>query len=88
MRMSTYLTSACLMLLGTIALAQSVTYDYDRAANFSHYKTYAWTRGTELTAALDHVRGSIHRWRPRSKVPRPGGTRCKSRPAGRLPREF
>jgi hypothetical protein len=34
MRMTTYLASACLMLLGTIALAQSVTYDYDRAANF------------------------------------------------------
>jgi hypothetical protein len=56
MRMSTYLTSACLMLLGTIALAQSVTYDYDRAANFSHYKTYAWIRGTELTDELNHAR--------------------------------
>ena len=56
MRLSTYLTSACLMLLGTIALAQSVTYDYDRAANFSKYKTYAWTRGTELTDELNHAR--------------------------------
>jgi hypothetical protein len=33
------------------ALAQSVTWDYDRAARFSNYKTYAWTRGTELTDA-------------------------------------
>ena len=56
MRMTTYLASACLMLLGTIALAQSVTYDYDRAANFSNYKTYAWTRGTELTDELNHAR--------------------------------
>ena len=35
----------------TTALAQTVTYDYDRAATFSQYKTYAWTRGTELTDA-------------------------------------
>ena len=56
MRMTTYLASVCLTLLGTIALAQSVTYDFDRAANFSSYKTYAWTRGTELTDELNHAR--------------------------------
>jgi hypothetical protein len=56
MRMATQLTSACLTLLGTVVLAQSVTYDYDRAANFSNYKTYAWTRGTELSDELNHVR--------------------------------
>jgi Domain of unknown function (DUF4136) len=33
------------------ALAQSVTWHYDRAATFSNYKTYAWTRGTELPDA-------------------------------------
>ena len=31
-------------------------YDFDRAANFSNYKTYAWTRGTELTDELNHGR--------------------------------
>jgi Domain of unknown function (DUF4136) len=56
MRLLTYLTSACLTLLATMALAQSVTYDYDRAADFSKYKTYAWTRGTELADALNHAR--------------------------------
>ena len=56
MSMTTYLTSACLTLLGTIALAQGVTHDYDRAANFSNYKTYAWTRGTELSDQLNHAR--------------------------------
>ena len=35
----------------TTALAQTVTHHYDRAAAFSQYKTYAWTRGTELTDA-------------------------------------
>ena len=44
------------LILGTMALAQSVTYDYDRAANFLNYKTYAWTRGTELTDDLNHAR--------------------------------
>ena len=56
MRMATYLTSVCLTLIGTIALAQSVTYDHDRAVNFSRFKTYAWTRGTELTDQLNHAR--------------------------------
>jgi Domain of unknown function (DUF4136) len=37
------------------ARAQSVTYKYDRTATFSHYKTYAWTRGTELTD-INHER--------------------------------
>jgi hypothetical protein len=35
----------------TTALAQTVTYDYDRATTFSNYKRYAWTRCTELTDA-------------------------------------
>jgi len=33
----------------TTALAQTVTYDYDRTVTFSNYKRYAWTRCTELT---------------------------------------
>jgi Domain of unknown function (DUF4136) len=56
MRIATFATSVCLTLLATIALAQSVTYDYDRSANFSNYRTYAWTRGTELTDELNHAR--------------------------------
>ena len=56
MRIATFATSVWLTLLGTMVLAQSVTYDYDRAANFSNYKTYAWTRGTELVDELNHAR--------------------------------
>ena len=56
MRIATYLWSLCLLLFGTLALAQSVTYDYDRTAEFSSYRTYAWTRGTELTDELNHAR--------------------------------
>jgi hypothetical protein len=55
MRM-TYLASACLTLLSTIAAAQSATYDYDREADFSRYETFAWTRGTELHDELNHAR--------------------------------
>jgi hypothetical protein len=50
MRMSVYLTSAWLTLLASIVLAQSVTYDYDRAVDFSKFKTYAWTRGRVVRA--------------------------------------
>ena len=56
MRIATFATGVWLTLLGAMALAQSVTYDYDRAASFSNYKTYAWTRGTELTDELNHAR--------------------------------
>ena len=56
MRIVTFATTVCLTLLGTLALAQSVTYDYDRGADFSTYRTYAWRRGTELTDELNHMR--------------------------------
>ena len=89
MRIATFATSVWLTLLGTIALAQSVTYDYDRAANFSNYKTYAWTRGTELTDELNHARivRAIDA-RPRGEGARAGGTQRQPRRACRLPREF
>ena len=56
MRTTVFAASAFLTLFGTMALAQSVTYDYDRGANFSAYKKYAWTRGTELPDQLSHAR--------------------------------
>jgi hypothetical protein len=56
MRIATLTTTAGLTLLATLALAQSVAVDYDRAASFSSYQTYAWTRGTPLTDELNHAR--------------------------------
>jgi hypothetical protein len=56
MRIATFVTAVNMTLLGTIALAQSVTYDFDRAANFAKFRTYAWTRGTELADELNHAR--------------------------------
>jgi hypothetical protein len=56
MRSITFATIAGLMLLGTMTLAQSVSYDFDRSTNFSRFNTYAWGRGTELADRLNHQR--------------------------------
>jgi len=57
MRIATFAaTTAAVALVSTIVIAQSVSYDFDRAANFGKYKTYAWTRGTELADQLNHAR--------------------------------
>jgi hypothetical protein len=37
------------LLFAVAARAQSVTYDMDSTAAFASYKTYAWTRGTEVS---------------------------------------
>lgn len=58
MRIRTFVTMVALALAatGTIALAQSVTYDFDRSANFAGFRTYAWIRGTNLADELNHKR--------------------------------
>jgi hypothetical protein len=56
LRFATLLTTAGLMLLGRSAFAQEVTYDYDRATDFSTIRTYAWAGGTNLNEDLNHAR--------------------------------
>ena len=56
MRFAMFATAASLTLLGTIALAQEVTYDFDKATNFSRFKSYAWVRGTVLNDEFNHSR--------------------------------
>ena len=56
MRIATCAAGMWLILFGTVALSQRVNFDYDPTATFSAYKTYAWTRGTELTDELIHAR--------------------------------
>lgn len=56
MRIATFLTAATLTLAGTHALAQSVTYDYDRTTNFARLRTYSWVRGTGVDDELNHKR--------------------------------
>ncbi len=55
-RITTFVTTACLALVGTLAFAQSVTYDFDKTANFSQFRTYAWVRGMNLDDELNHQR--------------------------------
>ena len=56
MRIATFATTVCMALVGTIVCAQSVTYDFDRAANFTRFKTYTWVRGTNVNDELNHNR--------------------------------
>jgi hypothetical protein len=56
MRIATLLTAACIAWLGTTVLASTVTYDYDRTANFSSFRSYSWTRGNPVKDQLNHQR--------------------------------
>jgi hypothetical protein len=56
MRVTSFVCAVALVLLGTITLAQSITYDFDKAANFPAFKTYAWVPGTVLPDELNHAR--------------------------------
>jgi hypothetical protein len=56
MRIATLMAAVGVTLVGTIAFAQSVTYDFDKATDFSRLKTYAWARGMNLNDELNHKR--------------------------------
>ena len=56
MRIATLLTAAAVAWLGTTVLASTVTYDYDRTANFTKFRTYSWTRGNPVKDELNHQR--------------------------------
>lgn len=43
-------------LLGTITFAQSATYDFDRTADFTRLKRYAWVHGHAVPDELNHRR--------------------------------
>jgi hypothetical protein len=51
-RRSALALAAGLLLTATVARAQTVTYDYDKAAPFSTFRTYAWVPGTSVPDAL------------------------------------
>jgi hypothetical protein len=56
MRWATLAATAMLAGLVSTGSAQEVTYDYDRSADFSRLKTYAWVDGTVLRDELNHKR--------------------------------
>jgi hypothetical protein len=56
MRIAVFVVAAGLALAGSVAFAQAVTYDFDRSADFSKFKTYMWVQGTNLSDELNHQR--------------------------------
>ena len=56
MRIAAFVVAAGLALAGSVASAQAVTYDFDRTADFSRFKTYTWVQGTNLNDELNHDR--------------------------------
>lgn len=56
MRITQLASVVSVALLGTTAFAQNITYDYDKAADFSRFRTYTWVRGTPPNDELNHRR--------------------------------
>lgn len=56
MRIGTLVPTLGLALMSASASAQSVTYDYDKATDFSKLKSYTWVPGANLRDELNHKR--------------------------------
>jgi hypothetical protein len=56
MRIKSLVVTACMALMATTLLAQNVTFDFDKSADFKRFKTYAWVRGTVLADQFNHAR--------------------------------
>ena len=56
MRVAAFIAAAGVALAGSVAFAQAVNYDFDRAADFSRFKTYTWVDGRKLSDDLNHQR--------------------------------
>jgi hypothetical protein len=51
-----FVRAVAVVCLGTVALAQQVSVDFDRSADFKKFKTFAWTTGTPVRDDLNHKR--------------------------------
>jgi hypothetical protein len=47
-----FVIAISLMLAGTVAFAQNITFDFDKTADFTKFKTYACARATPLWHVL------------------------------------
>jgi hypothetical protein len=56
MRIATFCSAVAVLMLGAITLAQNTTYDFDRATDFSRFRTYAWIPGTVAPDEINHTR--------------------------------
>jgi hypothetical protein len=54
-KLATLIGTAAL-LLGTNAVAQDISYDYDKSADFGRMQTYAWVNGDRVGDDLNHAR--------------------------------
>ena len=55
-RIAIQIGTALLALTSTTAVAQDVTYDFDKSADFSRLHSYVWVRGTPVNDELNHKR--------------------------------
>jgi hypothetical protein len=53
MKIATFVST---VLLSTIAVAQEISFDFDRATDFTAFKRYAWVRGTAINDEINHNR--------------------------------
>jgi len=57
MRIRMILGLACLVLVSAMGFGQRISYDFDKSADFSKYRTYTWAEsGGELNDSLTHRR--------------------------------
>ncbi|MFN7944112.1 MAG: DUF4136 domain-containing protein [Blastocatellia bacterium] len=57
LKISRLVGCCCLLLLGAVsAMAQKVSVDFDKGADFSKYKTFAWAVGTPAENPMVHQR--------------------------------
>lgn len=55
-RFTSFLTGIAMVVAGAALMAQTVSYDYDKGADFKRFKTYAWVGGATLPDQLNHAR--------------------------------
>jgi hypothetical protein len=55
-RIATLIGTALVALSSTTAVAQEVTYDFDKSADFSRLHSYTWVRGTPVADDFNHKR--------------------------------
>ena len=53
---ASFLCAVTVLLMGSAALAQHVTYDFDKTASFATFRTYAWVPGTRQADDFNHAR--------------------------------
>lgn len=50
------ITAALALAATSFVTAQNVSFDFDKSADFTRFKTYAWVKGTPVPDALNHER--------------------------------